>query len=462
MLKTKLQPHQKRALDKALKNNLIIAHGMGSGKTLTSIAIAEALGKPTTALVPAPTVENFKQELLKHRKGGVPFKVVSLPTAVSRNLRLPAGNTVILDEAHAFRNDSQRSSYIKKAIKDAGRVVALTGTPAYNKKEDWVPLVNLVAGRDVLPSLDPFIAQKKIYPGFFPMLFGVRPGVVEELQHKDQLRKILSPYVDLFDEKLEMPDRIDKEVMVPLSPAQRRMYAAIEDRLPYSLLYKLHNNLPPSKSESRNLNAFLSGIRQVSNTTQAFEKDELPEDVLEQDSPKLARAADDVAALLKKNPKARAFLYSNYLDAGVKPLARMLAARHIKHAIFNGSLNGTTRKYLIDNYNSGKLPVLLGTGAASEGLNLKHTSMVGILEPHFNNSRIEQAIARGIRYKSHSDLPPDQRKVQVNRYYGTLDGSVSWLGRLFGRKPETSVDLYLKARSEEKDRLINDIKDVLR
>lgn len=462
MIVTELQPHQRRALEKAIKRNLIIAHGMGSGKTLTALAIADRLGKPTTALVPAPTVENFKREIEKHKKGGPPIDVVSLPTAVYRDLDIPKGNTVILDEAHAFRNPSQRTAYIKQALKRAGRVVALTGTPAYNRKEDWVPLVNLISGGKSIESLEPFIQNREVPVGFWKRLQGVQPGVVEELKNKKRLRAQVAPYVDVFDEKLEMPERVDKDVMVPLSKEQIRIYKALKGRLPYSVAYKLINNLPPSKAESRDLNAFLSGIRQVSNTTQAFENKELSESNLEKNSPKLKAAVDDIVAELKKNPSARTFVYSNYLDAGVTPMSRMLADRGIKHAIFSGSLTGKERDRLISDYNAGKLPVLLGTGAASEGLNLKRTSLVEILEPHFNNARIEQAIARGIRYKSHADLPKEQRKVQVNRYYGTLDDDRNLLEKLLGQKPETSVDLYLKSRAEEKDRLINDIKEALK
>lgn len=458
---TPLQPHQRRALQKALKNNLILAHSMGSGKTLTSIAIAEALGKPTTALVPAPTVENFKRELQKHRKGGVPFNVVSLPTAVSRKLPIPKGNTVILDEAHAFRNDSKRRAYINKAIEHAGRIIALTGTPAYNKKEDWLPLVNLVARENVLESLEPYIKQTKVYPGFFARLRGVKPGIVESLQKQDKLRKKLSPYVDVYTSHAEMPERVDEDKFVPMSDKQRELYGFVKNRMPFSLAYKIEQNLPPSKSEAAQLNAFLSGVRQVSNTTQAYSREELPIAELEKDSPKLRAAAEDVKKLLEKNPKGRAFIYSNYLESGVLPLARMLAARHIKYGIFNGSLSSKDREKLISDYNKGKLPVLLGTGAASEGLNLKNTSMVGILEPHWNNSRIEQAIARGIRYKSHEGLPEDQRKVKVNRYYSTLVTPKSWWDKLLGRKDPTAVDQYLKSMAEDKDKLMREIINTL-
>lgn len=131
---TQLQPHQERALKKALVNNLILAHSLGSGKTLTSIAIADALGKPSTALVPASLVTNYEKEIRKHKKGGPPIRVLSLPTAVQQDIPIPAGNTVILDEAHSARNEgTARHEYLKRRLQNAGRIIALTGTPAYNK-----------------------------------------------------------------------------------------------------------------------------------------------------------------------------------------------------------------------------------------------------------------------------------------------------------------------------------------
>ena len=55
---TQAQPHQLRAEDRGVAGNLILAHGTGSGKTRTAIAIADRLGKPTTVLVPASLVES--------------------------------------------------------------------------------------------------------------------------------------------------------------------------------------------------------------------------------------------------------------------------------------------------------------------------------------------------------------------------------------------------------------------
>lgn len=80
-IKTTLLPHQQRALQRAMKGNLLLAHSVGAGKTLTSIAIADKLGRPTVVITPASLVENYKKELTKHlRKGtGTRFTVLSLP-----------------------------------------------------------------------------------------------------------------------------------------------------------------------------------------------------------------------------------------------------------------------------------------------------------------------------------------------------------------------------------------------
>ena len=39
------------------------------------------------------------------------------------------------------------------------------------------------------------------------------------------------------------------------------------------------------------------------------------------------------------------------------------------------------------------------------------------MEPHWNEAKVQQVIGRGIRYKSHVDLPPEQRKVEVFYWY---------------------------------------------
>jgi hypothetical protein len=54
--------------------------------------------------------------------------------------------------------------------------------------------------------------------------------------------------------------------------------------------------------------------------------------------------------------------------------------------------------------------------AGAEGITLRNTRQVHILEPFWNEARIEQIIGRAVRFCVHKDLPLDERKVDVFRY----------------------------------------------
>ena len=458
-----LQPHQRSAVERALKNNLILAHSTGSGKTLTSIAIADAIGKPTTVLTPASLVENYKKEIANFKKGGPKIEVLSLPTAQKRNYQVPKGNTLIIDEMHALRNPtSKKFKYIRNQLDNADRVFGLTGTPAYNNIENWAPLVNVVSKKDLLP-IDPSEFKRQYtqeekqyrYGRIIDAVLGVKPGSKTVLRNAKDLKNKLSNYVDVFEADVEKPKRIDEIVKVPMTKEQEDTYNYVEGKdVPWSVRLKIMWNLPPSKQESRNLNAYLSGVRQVSNNPRAFNIN------AEEISPKMQAVLNNIRDKLKDNPELRTFVYSNYLDSGVNPISKKLTEEGISNAVFHGGLSQKEKKKLVDAYNSGQLRVLLGTGSASEGLDLKQTNLLQILEPHFNNAKLEQVIGRGIRYKSHDALPPEKRKVLVQKFESTHRKSL-W-DKLFGKKERDTVDGYLAARAAEKDELINQIKDLFR
>ena len=73
------------------------------------------------------------------------------------------------------------------------------------------------------------------------------------------------------------------------------------------------------------------------------------------------------------------------------------------------------KKKVVTDYNQGKIDVLLLSSSGGEGLDLKNTRQIHIMEPHWNIAKINQVIGRGIRYKSHESLPKSQRLVNV--YY---------------------------------------------
>jgi SNF2 family DNA or RNA helicase len=60
--------------------------------------------------------------------------------------------------------------------------------------------------------------------------------------------------------------------------------------------------------------------------------------------------------------------------------------------------------------------IIMLSPAGAEGLTLHNTRQVHILEPYWNESRIEQIIGRAHRFCVHKDLPLNERRVDVFRY----------------------------------------------
>jgi hypothetical protein len=57
------------------------------------------------------------------------------------------------------------------------------------------------------------------------------------------------------------------------------------------------------------------------------------------------------------------------------------------------------------------------TGAGAEGISLKCCRSVHIMEPYWNNVRLDQVKGRAVRICSHQDLPYKDREVEVYTYY---------------------------------------------
>lgn len=69
-----------------------------------------------------------------------------------------------------------------------------------------------------------------------------------------------------------------------------------------------------------------------------------------------------------------------------------------------------------DNIDGSKCKVFMLSPSATEGIQLKEIRQSHILEPYWNEVRIEQVIGRGIRQCSHQRLPMADRNVVVYRY----------------------------------------------
>lgn len=465
-VRTELQPHQQRVVDRLAKQpGLVAMHGLGSGKTLSSIAAAEKLKGDTGVLVPASLRSNFEKELSKHVSSrDANYEIGSLQGAargnVPHNKRL-----LIVDEAHRLRDGASKTT---QGVRDANaeKRLLLTGSLLYNRPHDMASLVNIAAGENVLPSARAafdakYIGETAVAPGLWGRLRGVKPGSRPILKNEEELGERLGKWVDYHENSTDgFPARKDVTIETPMSPQQRELYDGVIGSAPSWAQYKIRKNLPPSKQEAAQLNAFANAARQVSVSPGGFVEGMSAADAAKH-SPKIQRALSSLQDKIKANPDHRAVVYSNYLDAGIEPYSAALTAAGVPHGKFTGSMTRTERDQMVKDYNEGKLRALLLSSAGGEGLDLKGTRAIQVLEPHWNKEKIQQVIGRGIRYGSHDHLPENQRNVEVEHYRSVAD-EPGRLGKLFGKKREGRIDEYMSSLSDDKDRLNEQVRALLR
>jgi len=462
-LLTDLKPHQQRVVDRMEdpeQKGLVIVHGLGSGKTLTSLAVADRLGLSADVVTPAALQENYRKEVAKHLDKPFPINLQSLEATARNGGQSLLNPLLIVDEAHRLRNPGKA----QKAFMDAGaqKRLLLTGSLMYNHPADMAAPINIAAGETVLPAKSSdfesrYIHERRIDPGFFGSLVG-KPGEtrLEIPEHrKPELKKILQKYVDYHPGSTEgFPTTEEQQIKVPMTERQRKIYDTVIKAAPPWVAQKIRSNMPPTKSEAKELNTFLTGIRQVSNSTAAYDTKHAPE------HPKIDKAVQELQGLLEKNPKAKAIIYSNFLPSGINPYRERIKSLGIPYGEFTGEMPRSQREQLVRDYNDNKLKALLLSSAGGEGLDLKGTSLIQLLEPHWNEEKLKQVIGRGIRYKSHDDLPPEERKVLIQRFLATRPRA-GVLEKMHLRDPGASVDEFLHGMGQRKEQIKNEFKKLL-
>jgi len=131
--------------------------------------------------------------------------------------------------------------------------------------------------------------------------------------------------------------------------------------------------------------------------------------------------------------------------AGVNILHALFKMCGIKTEIYSGDISDVTRNKILKNFNSeknrygDKIKVLLITEAGAEGINILEAQHMHILESSTREMKIQQAIGRVVRYRSHmvegySKMPKNEQVVHIWRYWSTSDTEPYTLKRSFINK----------------------------
>ena len=132
------------------------------------------------------------------------------------------------------------------------------------------------------------------------------------------------------------------------------------------------------------------------------------------------------------------FIFSNWLQFGVESLSIILEACGFtkftkegganKYFIWNSETSGneeltSNAKRVfnsMENKDGSLLKIILGTRSIMEGVSFKNVKQVHITDPWWNEARIEQILARAVRFCSHTNLPLDEQYTDVFRHYTVL------------------------------------------
>jgi SNF2 family DNA or RNA helicase len=135
----------------------------------------------------------------------------------------------------------------------------------------------------------------------------------------------------------------------------------------------------------------------------------------------------------------------------------------LRYALYTGNITFEERNDIIEVFNSPEnktgdlIRVLIASSAGAEGLDLKNIRQVHIMEPYWNEVKMDQVVGRAVRRESHFDLPRRERNVEVYRYLATM--TVPQQQRM---TEEQSTDQHVYSIALKKKLLTNELLQVLR
>lgn len=195
-------------------------------------------------------------------------------------------------------------------------------------------------------------------------------------------------------------------------------------------------------------------------------------DALSTYSPKMKMIMENIEA-----SPGTVFVYTQFtLLEGVQIFAKVLEANGyqqfrpgsknqngLRYALYTGNITFEERNDIIEVFNSPEnkngdlIRVLIASSAGAEGLDLKNIRQVHIMEPYWNEVKMDQVVGRAVRRESHFDLPKRDRNVEIYRYLSTM--TVPQQQRM---TEEESTDQHVYSIALKKKLLTNELLQVLR
>ena len=368
-------------------------------------------------------------------------------------------SVVIIDEVHNLvpmetgkedKKKKTRYESIKGALRVAQNrfLVLLTGTPMINTPQEIVWILELM-----LPS------DSKKQPKDMTLKETVQWCENNSQGLVSYLKKVSSAVPMRFLGKTPPQLKHLKVVEVPMQGQQLTQYLRLGKPKDFNTLHRQYGLMAPLDGSEWGELEYKKVKRQIKNNLRHY-------------SAKYAWVLNQ----LSKPENCPMYVYSNYINGGgIRFLADILRAKGYmplgpgdqsarpRYLLITGTL--VNKKELLKAFNQpgnreGKIcKIIIGGPSSIEGFTFKNIRMEIILNPPFSYSAVAQALARGVRARSHDE--PRPREVKAVQLVATVPRGPSALSES-SRSSTVGVDLEMYQKVEEKDIEIKKIEYVLK
>ena len=377
----------------------ILGDEMGLGKTLQTITFITS-NKDKRSLIVAPTslIYNWKDEFRRFSpdikvaivNGGIKEREELIKNYKDYDVLITTYNLLrrdmsfyenkefdycILDEAQNIKNSSSQNAVATKSI-NAKRKFALTGTPMENSLMELWSIFDFI-----MPG---YLFDEKRF------LTRYHRRLEEDKVIIDEVNKLIRPFIlrrFKSDVIKELPEKIEKKLIVPLDDEQKKVYGTYANYV-QELIDKKVKNDEFTKSKIEIL-SYITKLRQICLD---------PGIVMENytgGSSKLNALKETVTECIEQGHKILVF---SQFTTVLKNVKNIFDNNCISYKYLDGSTPSKERAKLVDEFNNDDTEVfLISLKAGGTGLNLTSADIVIHLDPWWNPAVEDQATDRAHR-----------------------------------------------------------------
>tara|TARA_R110000772_G_scaffold64009_4_gene143121 strand:+ start:3910 stop:7356 length:3447 start_codon:yes stop_codon:yes gene_type:complete len=369
-----LRKQQKLFIEKMIYSNnsgAIAFWSVGTGKTVLSVVTIKAYLRyypngNVIFIAPSALLSNLMEKLFLFGIDIRDNRIKYYSYERYAKIKTSCLNTLmIIDEAHNMRTpitykkgtDKLQSGGRPNAILThcsniASKILLLTATPLVNGAYDLENLLAMIDGRPPLNQTN-----------FFDTITQEKPA-------QDLLSYRVSHFKRTFDDK-DFPARKDHFLKVFMNEDEEKFYDNVRT------------------DPSLKVKSFYIGVRTLINKL---------------GKPPPPSKIKMVADMIKDQPKSRNIIYMTFIKDGIDQFSKALEKLNIEFLVVSGQEGAVEKQKAVEFYNTGKIRVIIISKAGAEGLDLKRTNNMFLMDQFWNEATREQVIGRGIRYKSHEGI----------------------------------------------------------